>query len=75
MKTFYYEISEEEIEIGCIYHFGQLWAGWGGGKKILSDGHINFYDYDDDRRRTIYFDIVVYRHNPSQTLIKVTDIQ
>lgn len=40
----FYKANEEEIKVGEIYYFGQLWDGEGNGHEILESGSICIED-------------------------------
>lgn len=70
MKTLSYELAtEEEINIGEIYYFGQLWDGDGDGEELLEDGTIS-----PDEENVVAFEVVEREEDILRTIVKVTDI-
>ena len=70
MKTLSYVLAtEEEINIGEIYYFGQLWDGDGDGEELLEDGTIS-----PDGENVVAFEVVEREEDILETIVKVTDI-
>lgn len=61
--------SEEEIEIGGEYYFGQLWDGTGDGEELLESGAI---EVEEDL--VVVFEIIEADEKIMDTLVKITDI-
>lgn len=61
--------SEEKIEIGGEYYFGQLWDGNGDGEELLESGAI---EVEEDV--VVAFDITESDEKIMDTLVKITDI-
>lgn len=70
MKTLSYLLAtEEEINIGGTYYFGQLWDGNGDGEELLEDGTIS-----PDGENVVDFVVVEREEDILRTIVKVTDI-
>ena len=70
MKTLSYVLAtEEEINIGETYYFGQLWDGDGDGEELLEDGTIS-----PDGENVVAFEVVEREEDILRTIVKVTDI-
>lgn len=59
----------EEIEIGEVYYFGQLWDGNGDGEELLNSGAIS-----PDGEHVVHFEQIDQESDVMQTLVKVTYI-
>lgn len=67
METLSYILSEiEEIKIGSIYYFGQLWDGNGDGRELLEIGEVS-----PDDENIVVFEIVEENEDILQTTVKV----
>lgn len=64
--------TEDTIETGKEYYFGQLWDGNGDGEELLESGAIAVYQ--DDTEYIVDFDIVEQAEDILQTVVKVTGI-
>ena len=77
MKTLsYINAFEEEIEIGQIYYFGQLWDGDGDGLELLQSGSIAFYNKEKEDYDIIEFELVdeIYEEDVLNTKVKIIDV-
>lgn len=64
--------TEDTIETGKTYYFGQLWDGDGDGEELLESGAIAVYQ--DGEEYIVDFDIVEPSEDILQTVVKVTGI-
>lgn len=70
MKTLSYVYgTEEEIEIGKKYYFGELWDGNGDGDDLLESGSVS-----PDNENVVEFEVVEQDENVLNALVRVTDI-
>ena len=63
--------TEDVIETGKEYYFGQLWDGNGDGEELLESGAIAVYQDDE---YIVDFEIVETSEDILQTRVKVTGI-
>ncbi len=63
--------TEDTIETGKEYFFGQLWDGNGDGEELIESGAIAVYQ---DGEFIVDFEIVEPAENILQTVVKVTGI-
>lgn len=63
--------SEDTIEAGKEYFFGQLWDGNGDGEELIESEAIAVYQ---DGEFIVDFEIVEPAENILQTVVKVTGI-
>lgn len=77
MKTLsYINATIEDVIVGEIYYFGQLWDGNGGdsrGRELLESGCVALYQ-DNYNCVIVDFDIVLNSRDILETFVKVTDI-
>lgn len=64
--------TEDTIETGKEYYFGQLWDGDGDGEELLESGAIAVYQ--DGEEFIVDFEIMESAENILQTRVKVTRI-
>ena len=64
--------TEDTIETGKTYYFGQLWDGDGDGKELLESGAIAVYQ--DGTEYIVDFEVVEPADDILQAVVKVTDI-
>jgi hypothetical protein len=64
--------TEDTIEIGKEYYFGQLWDGNGDGEELIESGAIAVYQYGDEY--IVDFEIMEAAEDILQTRVKVTGI-
>ena len=64
--------TEDTIEAGKEYFFGQLWDGDGDGEELLESGAIAVYQ--DGEEFIVDFEIMESAENILQTRVKVTRI-
>lgn len=64
--------TEDTIETGKEYYFGQLWDGDGDGEELLESGAIAVYQ--DGTEYIVDFEIVETAEDNLQTVVKVTGI-
>ena len=71
MKTLNFVLgTEEEIQVGKNYYFGQLWDGEeGNAEELLESGAVS-----PDDENVVAFEIVKTADDLLQTVVKVTDI-
>lgn len=63
--------TEDAIETGREYYFGQLWDGDGDGEELLESGAIAVYQ---DGEYIVDFEILETAEDILQTRVKVTGI-
>lgn len=63
--------TEDTIETGKIYYFGQLWDGDGDGEELLESGAIAVYQ---DGEYIVDFEILESAEDILQTRVKVIGI-
>ena len=69
MKTLSYIYGqEEEIKIGNIYYFGQLWNGNGDYKLLLAIGIVGIEDI------LVEFEVIEVHTDILKSIVKVTGI-
>lgn len=64
--------TEDTIETGKIYYFGQLWDGDGDGEELLESGAIAVYQ--DGEECIVDFEILEAAEDILQTRVKVIGI-
>ena len=64
--------TEDTIETGKTYYFGQLWDGDGDGEELLESGAIAVYQ--DNTEYIVDFKVVKQADDILQTVVKVTGI-
>ena len=64
--------TEDTIEAGKEYYFGQLWDGNGDGEELLESGAIAVYQ--DGTEYIVDFEVVEPADDILQAVVKVTDI-
>lgn len=64
--------TEDTIETGKEYYFGQLWDGDGDGEELLESGAIAVYQ--DGTEYIVDFEITETSKDILQTRVKVTGI-
>lgn len=64
--------TEDTIEAGKEYYFGQLWDGDGDGEELLASGAIAVYQ--DGEEFIVDFETIEPAENILQTVVKVTGI-
>ena len=64
--------TEDTIEAGKEYYFGQLWDGNGDGEELLASGAIAVYQ--DGEEFIVDFEILESAEDILQTRVKVTGI-
>ena len=64
--------TEDTIETGKEYYFGQLWDGDGDGEELLESGAIAVYQ--DGTEYIVDFEITETSEDILQTRVKVTGI-
>lgn len=64
--------TEDTIEAGKEYFFGQLWDGNGDGEELLESGAIAVYQ--DGTEYIVDFEVVEPADDILQAVVKVTDI-
>lgn len=64
--------TEDAIEAGKEYFFGQLWDGNGDGEELIESGTIAVYQ--DGKEFIVDFEIMESAENILQTRVKVTGI-
>lgn len=64
--------TEDTIETGKEYYFGQLWDGDGDGEELLESGAIAVYQ--DGQEFIVDFEILESVEDILQTRVKVTGI-
>ena len=64
--------TEDAIEAGKEYFFGQLWGGDGDGKELLESGAIAVYQ--DGEEFIVDFEIMEAAENILQSRVKVTGV-
>lgn len=62
--------TEEEIEVGKEYYFGQLWDGNHDGEELLKSGTIS-----PDEEHVVEFTIVEEAEESLYAIVKVTAIR
>ena len=67
--------TEEEIEVGKEYYFGQLWDGNGDGEELLNSKSIWLGDDENDMPVIADFEIIENNDDILKTAIKVLDIR
>lgn len=63
--------TEDAIEVGREYYFGQLWDGNGDGEELLESGSIAVYQ---DGEYIVDFEILESAEDILQTRVKVIGI-
>lgn len=61
----------EEIRVGEIYYFGQLWDGDGDGEELLESGAIAVYNEEAEDWEVVDFEIVKENENILNTEVRV----
>lgn len=71
MKTLNFVLgTEEEIQVGKNYYFGQIWDGESGdAEELLKSGTVS-----PDEENAIEFEIVEKADNPMETVVKIIDL-
>lgn len=64
--------TEDTIEAGREYYFGQLWDGNGDGEELLESGAIAVYQ--DGEEYIVDFEILEAAEDILQTRVKVIEI-
>ena len=64
--------TEDTIETGKEYYFGQLWDGNGDGEELLESGAIAVYQ--DDEEYIVDYEIMESAEDILQTRVKVIGI-
>lgn len=64
--------TEDTIETGREYYFGQLWDGDGDGEELLESGAIAVYQ--DGEEYIVDFEILEAAEDILQTRVKVIEI-
>ena len=64
--------TEDTIEAGKEYYFGQLWDGNGDGEELLESRAIAVYQ--DDEEYIVDFEVLESAEDILQTRVKVTGI-
>ena len=64
--------TEDAIEVGREYYFGQLWDGNGDGEELLESGAIAVYQ--DGEEYIVDFEILESTDDILQTRVKVIGI-
>lgn len=73
LNTLSYVLGTEDIiETGREYYFGQLWDGNGDGVELLESGAIAVYQ--DDEEYIVDFEIMEAAEDILQARVKVTGI-
>lgn len=76
MKTLSFVCAtEEEIEVGKEYLFGQLWDGNGDGEELLSSGSIYLGDDENDMPVIADFEIAENNDDILKATIRILDIR
>lgn len=75
MKTLsYVNGTEEEIQVGKSYYFGQIWDGNGDGIEILQSLSICIGQDENDMPVLIDFTILEENENLLETVVKLNSI-
>ena len=69
----YIKGTDETLEVGEKYYFGQLWDGNGDGQELLESGQTTVYD-EEENDHVCNFEVIKKEEDVSESVVLIKSI-